>query len=413
MLKIFIKIMEAGIGFSLIVSLLIGYISELKYKKKYTVVSVSLVLGVIAAIVSSIVREIPNFVNRASLSFWSMVPIVISLIAILITIPFKEKHSIIKHIFMMSSGIYIVSSCFYYLPAIFVQLNNFVYYGESAVSTMVLYRIIGYSFGIVMMILSSLVVIKGIRKIKEKYRNFILIAGLVIWGFTQIFIILQRIYAVGFLGKNPTLFGIIAFFINKSNMINFVLMLFLLLVPILLYMYNRHVTESYNNPAELRKIRYHMKQKRNLAKFFVVVLILNVFSLTYLKSYSSRDIALSEPEEYEVVDGMIEIPLSVLEDMHLHRYNYTAEDGVKMRFFCIKKSQGSYGVVLDACDICGPSGYFERGDDVVCKLCDVVMNRGTIGFKGGCNPIPFPYIVHDEKIKIKPADLDALSHVFK
>lgn len=41
------------------------------------------------------------------------------------------------------------------------------------------------------------------------------------------------------------------------------------------------------------------------------------------------------------------------------------------------------------------------------------MNRGTIGFKGGCNPIPFPYIVHDKKIKIAPKDLDALSYVFK
>ena len=68
---------------------------------------------------------------------------------------------------------------------------------------------------------------------------------------------------------------------------------------------------------------------------------------------------------------------------------------------------------MDACEICGPSGYFERKDDVVCKLCDVVMNRGTIGFKGGCNPIPFPYRVHDEKIKIDPRDLDKDSYIFK
>lgn len=41
------------------------------------------------------------------------------------------------------------------------------------------------------------------------------------------------------------------------------------------------------------------------------------------------------------------------------------------------------------------------------------MNRGTIGFKGGCNPIPFPYRVHDEKIKIDPRDLDKDSYIFK
>lgn len=36
-------------------------------------------------------------------------------------------------------------------------------------------------------------------------------------------------------------------------------------------------------------------------------------------------------------------------------------------------------------------GYYERNDDVVCKRCDVVMNKSTIGFKGGCNPVPFEY----------------------
>ena len=54
-----------------------------------------------------------------------------------------------------------------------------------------------------------------------------------------------------------------------------------------------------------------------------------------------------------------------------------------------------------------------RSNEVVCKLCDVVMNKGTIGFKGGCNPIPFPYVVHDKKIKIDPRTLDELDYVFK
>ena len=45
--------------------------------------------------------------------------------------------------------------------------------------------------------------------------------------------------------------------------------------------------------------------------------------------------------------------------------------------------------------------------------CDVVMNKGTIGFKGGCNPIPFEYKVHDQKIKIDIEVLENLSYVFK
>lgn len=413
MLKIFIKVLEAGVGFAFIMGLALGYLSTENFKNKYKIIFGTVFVGTLAAIISSIIREIPNFVNRSALSFWSMVPIVIAFIGIIIFYFLKEKSSIYKNIFVSFLSLYIIASFFYYMPALFVQLNNFVYYGESAVSTMVLYRIIGYVFAVVLMILSSIAIFKIVRQIDKTYRDKILIISFSIWGINQIFIVLQRLYAIDFIPRNASVFNTIAWVINHSHYIGFGLMIFLIILPTILYLNNIKVKETFKNPAELRKKKYHMRCNRNLAKFFLVLIAINVFSLTYLRAYSGRDIALSEPEEYVVENDTIVVPLSELEDMKLHRYQYTATDGVHMRFFLIKKSQGSYGVVLDACEICGPSGYYERGDDVICKLCDVIMNRGTIGFKGGCNPIPIPYIVHDEKIKISTQDLDANSFVFK
>ena len=413
MLKIFIKVLEAGVGFAFIMGLALGYLSTENFKNKYKIIFGTVFVGTLAAIISSIIREIPNFVNRSALSFWSMVPIVIAFIGIIIFYFLKEKSSIYKNIFVSFLSLYIIASFFYYMPALFVQLNNFVYYGESAVSTMVLYRIIGYVFAVVLMILSSIAIFKIVRQIDKTYRDKILIISFSIWGINQIFIVLQRLYAIDFIPRNASVFNTIAWVINHSHYIGFGLMIFLTILPTILYLNNIKVKETFKNPAELRKKKYHMRCNRNLAKFFLVLIAINVFSLTYLRAYSGRDIALSEPEEYVVENDTIVVPLSELEDMKLHRYQYTATDGVHMRFFLIKKSQGSYGVVLDACEICGPSGYYERGDDVICKLCDVIMNRGTIGFKGGCNPIPIPYIVHDEKIKISTQDLDANSFVFK
>ena len=413
MLKIFIKVMEAGVGFSFIMGLALGYLSTENFKSKYKIIFGTVFVGTLAAIISSIIREIPNFVNRSALSFWSMVPIVIAFIGIIIFYFLKEKSSIYKNIFVSFLSLYIIASFFYYMPALFVQLNNFVYYGESAVSTMVLYRIIGYVFAVVLMILSSIAIFKIVRRVDKIYRDKILMISLSIWGINQIFIVLQRLYAVDLIPRSASVFNTIAWVINHAHYIGFSLMIFLIILPIILYLNNMKVKETFKNPAELRKKKYHMRCNRNLAKFLLILIVTNVFSLTYLRAYSGREIQLSEPEEYEIEGDMIVIPLSELEDMKLHRYQYTASDGVHMRFFLIKKSQGSYGVVLDACEICGPSGYYERGNDVICKLCDVIMNRGTIGFKGGCNPIPIPYIVHDEKIKINTQDLDANSFVFK
>ena len=413
MLKIFVKVMEAGVGFSFIMGLALGYLSTENFKSKYKIIFGTVFVGTLAAIISSVIREIPNFVNRSALSFWSMVPIVIAFIGIIIFYFLKEKSSIYKNIFVGFLSLYIIASFFYYMPALFVQLNNFVYYGESAVSTMVLYRIIGYVFAVVLMILSSIAIFKIVRRVDKIYRDKILMISLSIWGINQIFIVLQRLYAVDIIPRNASVFNTIAWVINHAHYIGFSLMVFLIILPIILYLNNIKVKETFKNPAELRKKKYHMRCNRNLAKFLLILIVINVFSLTYLRAYSGREIQLSEPEEYEIDNDMIVIPLSELEDMKLHRYQYTASDGVHMRFFLIKKSQGSYGVVLDACEICGPSGYYERGNDVICKLCDVIMNRGTIGFKGGCNPIPIPYIVHDEKIKINMQDLDANSFVFK
>ena len=83
------------------------------------------------------------------------------------------------------------------------------------------------------------------------------------------------------------------------------------------------------------------------------------------------------------------------------------KDGHDIRFIVVKKPNStSYGVGLDACQICGVAGYFERKNDIVCKRCDVVMNKATIGFKGGCNPIPFEYKIENSKIIIDKSVLD-------
>ena len=102
----------------------------------------------------------------------------------------------------------------------------------------------------------------------------------------------------------------------------------------------------------------------------------------------------SPTEECEVRGDNVYVPLEQVDDGHLHRFEYETPNGVRVRFIVIKKPNSSaYGVGLDACDICGETGYFERNGQIVCKLCDVVMNINTIGFKGGCNPKVIDYSI--------------------
>ena len=112
-------------------------------------------------------------------------------------------------------------------------------------------------------------------------------------------------------------------------------------------------------------------------------------------------------------NGFAVVPLENVQDGHLHRYAYRTKNGTTVRFIIIRKGGNAYGVGLDACEICGPTGYIERDDQVVCKLCDVVMNKQTIGMPGGCNPIPLEYKVESGGIRIAEEKLEAAKKHFR
>ncbi|MBR3044018.1 MAG: DUF2318 domain-containing protein [Oscillospiraceae bacterium] len=130
----------------------------------------------------------------------------------------------------------------------------------------------------------------------------------------------------------------------------------------------------------------------------------SVLNITWLKAITSRAVDLAPVEECKIVGHDMVVPFERVQDGHLHRFAYTTEDHVEIRFIIIKKpNSSSYGIGLDACDICGETGYYEKDGQVVYKLCDVVMNINTIGFKGGCNPIVITYSIENGSI-IVPID---------
>ena len=403
-------------GFSLILSILFSsFRLESILKKRLTIV-ISLVLGGILSVCSSIIRSIPNYINRTRFAFWCMLPLVTSLLLLGILSLFEKKlkarnvyfYETLNAVFV---GLYTTSTIFYYLPLLITGTSKFVNYGESPISTLVLFRLIGYVLGLIVVFLTSLTVAKTLSLLSKLELRIVVALSLSIFGITQLAVIFLRLYSLKVLPS--MLFPSITFVINHSNLFIYIILLFIATMPILLWKKNVKITEKYNNKAELRKLKATKRNARRWAMASLFFILIVFLSLSVLRYHIGKEIPLSPPENYVIENGMAIIPLEELEDDKLHRYQYISEDKISMRFIAIKKSEGSYGIGLDACDICGPSGYFERNGEVIFKLCDVVMNKATIGFPGGCNPVPLPYILHDGKIKIKVEDLERESHRFK
>ena len=148
--------------------------------------------------------------------------------------------------------------------------------------------------------------------------------------------------------------------------------------------------------------------------YALVMILLFVLILTVIKAYDTLEVELSAPEVYTVEGDTILIPTEAVNDGHLHRFEYTTERNVTIRWIVVKKpNSASFGVGFDACEVCGNAGYYERGSQVVCKRCDVVMNTNTIGFKGGCNPIPLAYEVNGGNLVFRLEDLLAGEKEFR
>ena len=88
------------------------------------------------------------------------------------------------------------------------------------------------------------------------------------------------------------------------------------------------------------------------------------------------------------IGNEVRVPLSEIQDSNLHLFTVNVS-GQSLRFMIIKKPNG-YGTALDACRICGPEGYRQDGQNVVCRHCGSAIYVPSIGEQGGCNPVGVP-----------------------
>jgi uncharacterized membrane protein len=110
----------------------------------------------------------------------------------------------------------------------------------------------------------------------------------------------------------------------------------------------------------------------------------------------------------EKENGEVKIPLADLADGRAHFYTYTAGDKV-IKFFALRKADGSIGVALDACSACyrAKKGYRQEGSNVICNNCGMAFRPEDVGIvTGGCNPIPVAHRAAGDIVTVKAADLE-------
>ena len=127
-------------------------------------------------------------------------------------------------------------------------------------------------------------------------------------------------------------------------------------------------------------------------------------------------VAKAEParEQTSVENDELRIPVSELKDHNLHRFAVNVQ-GREVHLIAMLDASDTVRVALDACSICGNQGYYQRGQNLICRNCGAAIYAPTIGHVGGCNPIPFepPYQVNGDTIEVSETALEAAAGHFR
>lgn len=273
-------------------------------------------------------------------------------------------------------------------------------------------KIGGFVSGGLFAFVSSFMVFKAADALNQARLKFVFVVIFAACMIRQVIFLVQVLMARNVLSGEVWM-DLMAPIINNSGLLIFVIFAAILVLPITLFSQPKPARRPEYNPAEYRKILAQAIHKRRWGAGVIIALLL-MTTTSSAGSYVANKQAEIVPAVPVVAEaGSVDVDLEVVKDGHLHRFVYRASGGEMVRYIVILKGGSAYGVGLDACEICGATGYYERDNQVICKLCDVQMNKATIGTRGGCNPIPIEYTIADGKLKVPQSALEQSAKIFR
>jgi uncharacterized membrane protein len=407
MAQYFIDTCEKLVSVMVISGVLLAYIANKYPKDTYGrrtawMTRAAFAAGIVFAFWMAMMK---NFTNKINTSIWNLWTFLIILVSVLFFYIFTglEKKRRISNGWIPSAalGVTVCLLFSYVLPDVLAYPYAIYFTNKTVLSTDFIVKTTGVIFGLILSGITGLGVYQVSKALSTRKVFAVMTIMIIINEIKQIGTAVSILLVKRYIPTSHVLFLYAKNVNNYSRLFLYSTILAGAMLPVMLIVKSLSVQEPYENKAQQRKIKAKWRGYRRWSIEVTVCFLLVVFAMTGLETLTSQVIELSPIEDAVVKDGSVYVSFDQVSDGHLHRFGYTTDNGVTIRFIVIKKpNSSSYGIGLDACDICGETGYYEKNDQVVCNLCDVVMNINTIGFKGGCNPIIIDYSISDGYIAV-------------
>ena len=147
-----------------------------------------------------------------------------------------------------------------------------------------------------------------------------------------------------------------------------------------------------------KKVRPRIHSRRAMTAVAVILALSGM-----LVSLSATQGAAAANPAAEIV-----YPVKDFQNGDARFYSYPAGDGVTIKYFVLKSSDGMIRAAFDACAVCfqAGKGYTQKGDFMVCNNCgrrfaSIRVNEVT----GGCNPVSLTREIKGDKVILQVNDI--------
>ena len=431
MLTYLINVTGDLLAVSLIIGIIFSFIDHYCGERGQLIVRIGLILGLVSAAIRAYITNTRRLVGGWRVGAYGYaIALVLFIILIVALVIFSKnyfrhasdetgakKSLLAETVISVLTGLLLASYLYVALPNVYVYPFKFDTGGNGFLSTEYLFRLGGYLLGILICVLGAVAAYKIASVAAKKGHQKLLSAAFfasnimyAVYNFARLMLVLTPRKIV----DSAALFNFAAASNNYAHWYTYAVFFVLIIMSVVILIRSYTAKEPYATNAEHRKQRALWRSGKRysvLMLFCFVCAILCSTLFVKLNTVVIREAPVEDPiviKDGSGADYELRVPLEMVEDGHLHRFGYTTDEGIPVRFIVILKQEGTtnYGIGLDACEICGEAGYYENNDgQVVCKKCGVVMNTTTIGMKGGCNPIIIDYDINEDYIMVPVSEM--------
>lgn len=409
MLHYLIKTIDNTFYAGIAIAILLSVFHKHTATEKKQFIAWGILFGIVSAIIYMVLKRTTGYAVREYYDLAVLLPsIFLSPFYIIFAIrSIKRGETYYSLIFVLLTSALLGLWVAYFLPNLLLYPFEFHVGMKTIFSVEVFYKLTGYICGLLLVLILGIFISKISNRIS--YTTLVIVSCVIFFIFwlQQLLEIIQILIGRNLIPRFPGMVRFVMTALNYKNCFSYAHAFVLTVMAIGLWLKTHFTSVTGMNPAERRKIKAEYNSIRRYCLGIIIGFSVLIITITYLRSLSNKEVVISPPKEVVAEEGMITIPLNEVNDGHLHRFGYKTQNGTIVRFLTIRKNKTAYGVGLDACDICGASGYYQRGDQVICKLCDVAINISTIGFPGGCNPVPLDFSISRGNMSINPKLLEA------